>query len=271
MDKQREMQLILDSIADCRTAVVTGPAAARLMGVKTLNWVTRTDVVLLNGAKPRLKFRKGGKLIYRSGILKPEEVGQIDGIAVVKPARMLLDVLRYYGRLECLVAIESMRNQWPEKYTRESLLDSCSILPRAKGVRELRELILYSVNTSQSPLETVARDRLLKLPEVVSLAPQAEIHYWGDYREPCRSKVDFLVNGFLVAEVDGREKYSGKYGTPQSVIRAEKTRENGIQAEGFPIVRGDWDTVFDGIFERRVADILKAEKNKKYARFRRSS
>lgn len=55
------------------------------------------------------------------------------------------------------------------------------------------------------------------------------------------------------------------------MIRAEKTRENGIQAEGFPIVRGDWDTVFDGIFEQRVADILKAEKNKKYARFRRSS
>ena len=269
MDKQAELELILESIRHCRSAVVTGPAAARLMGVNTLTWVRKTDVLLRNGAKPRAKMK--GQLVYRSAILKPHEIREINGVAVVRPVRMLLDTLRYHGRLECLVALESLRNKWPDRFTQALLLESCETLPRAKGANDLRELIKYSADTSESPLETVARDRLLQLPEVVTLEPQAEIAYRGDYGELCLSRVDFLINGFLVAEVDGAAKYSGIYGDPRKVITREKTRENGIQAEGFPIVRGDWTSVMEGIFANRVAQIVRAEENRKYSMYRRGA
>ncbi|MBG6122833.1 hypothetical protein [Corynebacterium aquatimens] len=176
----------------------------------------------------------------------------------MRPIRMLFDIFRYYGRLECLVAIESLRNQLPRTFTIPYLLESSEHLSGSRGIREFRELIAFSVDTSQSPLETVARDILLRIPEVTSLRAQVRISYLGEYGEPRTAFVDFLINEFVAVELDGRVKYNGTYGDPLTIMIDERFREKKIQQQGKLVLRFGWREVMNGEFEAEIRAFLRA-------------
>jgi very-short-patch-repair endonuclease len=53
------------------------------------------------------------------------------------------------------------------------------------------------------------------------------------------ARVDFLFDGCVIGEADGRGKYTG----PQD-LWAEKRREDALRALGFEVVRWGWDDMW---------------------------
>jgi hypothetical protein len=56
--------------------------------------------------------------------------------------------------------------------------------------------------------------------------------------------VDFLVEGTLVVEFDGRSKYRID-GDPESAHWAEKLRHDRIVEYGYPVLRAIWPDLWD--------------------------
>ncbi|MBA4506239.1 hypothetical protein, partial [Corynebacterium sanguinis] len=147
----------------CRTASSAARPQRASRGLATFNWVTTVDVVLPNTTNA--KSRGGKNYRFRSGRLAPEHVEIVDNVSVTSRIACLFDICRYHGRLACLVALESARNTWPE-LTVVTLLEMSRGLPRAKGLRLFRQVIEASVGTSESALETVVRDLVVRIPGV---------------------------------------------------------------------------------------------------------
>lgn len=250
MNSGEEMALIKSVAARCRTSVVTGPAALRLHGIKTYRWVTDVDLGLRGTARAFDTTAPLRNRTYRSGMLRPEDITTIDGIAVVRGIRALFDTYRYYTRTDALVAIESARHL--HKLSTRDILIRTKQLPRAKGLRGFRELIRYSAGTSQSPLETLGRDGILRaiadarLTGVVSLEFQSERTITTPWGEPRRALIDATINAFLGIEFDGRIKMSGAFGDPGAVAEEERFREKQLQNQGMVISRFGWADVESG-------------------------
>ena len=253
--RQAELDLIQRVAAQCKTAVITGPAAARWLDLSTLNWVTSVDLALPGGS------RSWGKTypdrIYRSGRLLDYEHLVHDGIRTATAIRAMFDTFRYYGRMEALVQIESARFKH-EHLTTEYLLAKAATLPHAPGIRPFRALIEHSTDTSASPLETRLRDTLLKavasglLKGVETLEFQVGFRIVDADGWPTVAWADALINGFLVLEADGREKNSGAMGDAADALRRERHRETQLQNRGAVVRRvgwdaGSWGTVIAGV------------------------
>jgi hypothetical protein len=101
---------------------------------------------------------------------------------------------------------------------------------------------------AESPLETLSRWRLQALG--LDLDSQVEI-YAPDGRFVAR--VDFLLDGCVVGEADGRGKYAGP-----ADLWAEKRREDDIRQLGFGFTRWGWDDVWLAAHE--VAERMRAER-----------
>lgn len=224
--RQAELDLIQRVTAQCKTAVITGPAAARWLDLSTLNWVTSVDLALPGGS------RSWGKTypdrIYRSGRLLDHEHLVHNGIRTATAIRAMFDTFRYYGRMEALVQIESARFKH-EHLTTEYLLAKAATLPHAPGIRPFRALIEHSTATSASPLETRLRDTLLQavasglLKGVETLEFQVGFQIVDADGWPTVAWADALINGFLVLEADGREKNSGAMGMRQMLYDVNVT------------------------------------------------
>ena len=108
--KQKGLSLgeIRDIAAAFPRAAVTGPAAARLMGLPTLQWVEAVDLRYLSGAKPG-KQPKDPRVVYRGGSMRQDLVQERNGVLTAHPIQVLFDIYRYYGRLDALVPIEHLR------------------------------------------------------------------------------------------------------------------------------------------------------------------
>lgn len=239
-------------------AAATGPAAALALGLPTLGWVEAVDLRYLSGAKPG-KQPKDPRVIYRSGRLNPDLVQERNGIATVHPIQVLFDIYRYYGRLEALVPLEHLR--FHQRISQETLLDAIkSKLPRANGIRGFEGLVRWSAGTSQSPLETIGRDAVLRanIPELEKIEFQVAFEYAGPFGEYCRAVVDMLINGWLVVELDGRLKYEGTYGAPTDVMLAELERQKQLQSLGLTVIRAGWRDVMRGKLIGDIRRLLRA-------------
>lgn len=59
-----------------------------------------------------------------------------------------------------------------------------------------------------------------------------------------RYRPDFIWEHLrLILEVDGEVKYSGKYGKPEDVIRAEHRRQRELERDGWKIIRVRWGEI----------------------------
>ena len=91
--KQKGLSLgeIRDIAAAFPRAAVTGPAAARLMGLPTLEWVEAVDLRYLSGAKPG-KQPKDPRVVYRSGSMRQDLVEEHNGVLTVHPIQVVARV-----------------------------------------------------------------------------------------------------------------------------------------------------------------------------------
>lgn len=251
-----ELRLIRDVAESRPNAIVTGPAALKLIGHPTLDVVEVVDLRYRNAVNASGRS-KDSRLRFRGGKFSAEHIQEHDGIAHVHPIQALFDTYRHYGRLAALVPMESIRFNY--QITEAELLTSAKLLPRSNGIKGFEELIRYSTNTSQSPLETLGRDAILQaeIPEIRTIEYQAEIRYTGYYGEFREAQVDVLINGWLVVEFDGRVKYSGKYGEPRDVTVAQLDRQNAVQALGYFFLRAGWGDVKSGKIVRDIERTLR--------------
>ena len=242
--REAELELIQDVAAKSRSAVITGPAAARWLGLSTYNWVTTVDLALPGETRP---WKRGdAHRIYRSGILTDQEYLVHKGVRTATAIRAMFDSFRYHGRTEALVQIESAR--WKHRHlTTEYLLDKTGALPKARGIAGFRKLIEYATDTSASVLETIVRDAILRaiadgtLTGVVTLEFQVGLRIRERDGRPMMAWADILINGFLVVEADGLEKTSGVMGDAASMLRDERERETQLQNQGAVVRRVRWD------------------------------
>ncbi|SEB50763.1 hypothetical protein SAMN04488531_0840 [Corynebacterium coyleae] len=242
--REAELELIQDVAAKSRSAVITGPAAARWLGLSTYNWVTKVDLALPGETRP---WKRGdAHRIYRSGILTDQEYLVHKGVRTATAIRAMFDSFRYHGRTEALVQIESAR--WKHRHlTTEYLLDKTGALPKARGIAGFRKLIEYATDTSASVLETIVRDAILRaiadgtLSGVVTLEFQVGLRIRERDGRPMMAWADILINGFLVVEADGLEKTSGVMGDAASMLRDERERETQLQNQGAVVRRVRWD------------------------------
>lgn len=238
-----ELELIQDVASKCKTAVITGPAAARWLGLSTYTWVTKVDLALPGNS--RTWGNKDPKRAYHGGLLRDAEHIVHNGIRTTTGIRAMFDSFRYHGRMEALVQIESARFKHSH-LTTDYLLEQASALTQARGIKAFRALIEYSADTSASPLETIVRDTILRaiadgrLHGVHTLEFQVGFRIRERDGRPTVAWADILINGFIIVEADGVEKTSGVMGDAASMLRDERERETQLQNQGAVVRRVGW-------------------------------
>lgn len=215
-------------------AVVAGQSAARLWGYQTLT-VEKTVLCLL----PERLRSKSSKhwpsgMRYKDRYLSSRDIREVHGIRVTGAFRTFLDIALDDGVVAAVVTIDSARRQNPS-LTREKLIHSAESFPRHRGVKAYRQAIEMSIPNSDSAQETRARLilREAKLPEIQSVKVQARF----DQSHNKYFLVDFLINEWIIVEIDGRSKYD----SPElnEVLMAERDREKFFLNQGYAVLRID--------------------------------
>lgn len=156
------------------------------------------------------------------------------GLRVTRINRTLRDICVFEGLTAGVVALDSARHNWPDvpiEQWRDGMLEG----PRFKGSAVVREALELSIPNSGSASETRARLLLLGLTGIASMVAQAP---FIDEETGETYYVDFLINGWLILEVDGDVKYDGvTYGKTDEVIRKERRREKSLQNMGKVVMR----------------------------------
>lgn len=97
MPESGERALVTRVAAVCRTAVVTGPAAALVHGLPTLDRVRSVDLVLPGSTRAPSARTWPEHVTYRNGLLRPDDITTVDGIRVTSTLRCAFDTSRYYS------------------------------------------------------------------------------------------------------------------------------------------------------------------------------
>ena len=153
-------QLRLRAIAAARsayTAVLISKSAARVHGL----WVIATaeekiEMALPTNTLPH-KDRRHPERIYRKASL-PEPV-LVDGTRCVSKARAVIDVARYHGFTDGLIAADSALRSG---LSREDLKEEFARMGRVRNSRIVRAVIHHASPLSRSPYESFARALLIE-------------------------------------------------------------------------------------------------------------
>lgn len=206
----------------CRGSVISGRAAARLLGM----WVIATSpetievAQLTGGASPSLL--RSEQFHCHRWRLKPRDILTLDGCQVTTRTRTFVDIARTHGFLEGLLAADWILAQGlPLSLLRREV----QRLGRLKGIATVRKCLEHAVPNSDSAYESYARGLLID----AHLGPITVQHRIGRYR------VDLLIDGWLIIEIDGDVKYEGP--DAEAVRQAEFQRQKWIGNQGYVFLR----------------------------------
>ena len=159
---------------------------------------------------------------FRFSRIPAEHVAEVEGICVTVLVRTFADIARYHGFLEGLIAIDWLRFRGVELTT---ILETLRTMGRFKGIAIVRRCVQHSVDSSDSPFESLARGLLIEA-HVTGIHAQVRI---DGYR------VDLLIDGWLVVEIDGEIKYAGP--DAERVQQREFNRQKAIGNLGYVFLR----------------------------------
>ncbi|MDD7582881.1 endonuclease domain-containing protein [Corynebacterium sp. 32222D000AT] len=217
-------------------AVLTSRSAARIHRLWVLSARGGEDIELaLAGgtAPPNAQVPPGWR--YHKMKLPPGDIVSVAvaesdaSVRATSPARTVVDLARLHGFVRGLVAADSYLARG---FERAELMAVAGRLKGTRGIGQARQVIGAAIGNSESPYESLARGLLIHsgLAKRHRVEAQAQI---GAFR------VDLLIDGWLVLEVDGAAKYDGQtYGRAvEDVIRSERDREAYLQNQGFVVRR----------------------------------
>ena len=202
-------------------AILLGKAAARIHGIPVLRTPGEYFATVPSNSVPQKSKRQYFR--YKQTNLHGQ-VTEVHGVRLTTPARTAIDIARFDGFSEGLVAADHVRSQ---RVSQASLNWALGKMGRVKGVGHARRAVEHSVNDAESPWESYARALILEaaLPGIRSLCTQ---YFVDNYR------ADLAINGWLLIEIDGNVKYKHEL---EEVIRAEHRRQKALLNRGFVVLR----------------------------------
>ncbi|WJY66848.1 hypothetical protein CAQUA_10810 [Corynebacterium aquatimens] len=201
-----------------KKSIVMGKSAARLLGMPL---ILRSEemVEFVTRATGHPQPPRG--CVYRRASIEDHEITTVHGIAVTTPARTAIDIARYHGFADGLVAMDAFLREFG---TREELEATLASMPRFKNKRLARSCIAFADADAQSAVESFARAALIEAGITgVSLQFPVEIYF-----------VDLCIDGWLLIEIDGAVKYEED--TREALLR-ERQREKRILNLGYRMLR----------------------------------
>jgi hypothetical protein len=219
-----------------RPAVVSHVSACVLLNLPTWGYdlshvhVTRGDL-----HSPRIE----GGVHHHAGSLAPEEIIEIDGIAVTPPDRTTVDVACMGGfERGVVVADAALRQLGGDK---DVLLRRLDRMRSWRGAREAGRIVEFADGLSESVGES--RNRVVferaGLPR-----PQLQVVIIDRVTGLIVARVDFLFEEeWTIGEFDGRVKYLGvpiDGLTAEEVVWREKRREDALRELGYEMARSVW-------------------------------
>ncbi|WP_257183157.1 endonuclease domain-containing protein [Corynebacterium cystitidis] len=204
-------------------AVLVGRSAARTQGMWVVNFTPETvEIANPHGYQPPRRDRVDG-ITYRSMILLPEDYHRIGTCRATTPARTAIDIARFHGATEGAIACDwALAHGW----SKADLEDQLRGLGRVRGSGSIRRAIELAERGVESPFETYIRIVLID-EGFTDIVVQAVV---GPYR------VDVVVNGVLIIEIDGDVKYSSDAEVAE-VLRRESKREKYLRNRGYWVLR----------------------------------
>lgn len=227
-------------LASRRRGVVAGVAAAALLGAP---WVDPTQPIELVGAK--IRHQPG--LVPRMEDIAEDEVTRRSGLPVTTRVRTAFDLGRHLERGEALERLDAL--MWNQVFDVDEVLALAWRYPRARGVRQLRELLPLIDGGAASPRESRMR---LSLHDAGLPRPETQIPVVDGTRP-----VAFLDMGwreYMVAvEYDGDHHRQDRRQYVKDISRLRLLEEHGwlvirVIAEEHP---HDWLTRVHHALARR--------------------
>ena len=213
-----------------RRAVIAGAAAAALHGAQWVNDVEPIELIWDNGRPPP-------GLVVRNETLADDEVTRIAGLPVTTVARTAFDLGRHLARDKAIARLDALSRAI--RFSDDDVLLLAKRHPRARGIRQLRDVLALVDRGAASPKETWLR---LLLVDAGFPVPTTQIpvqNSWG-----LIAMLDMGWEEFMVAaEYDG-----DVHRTDRSRYVWDRKRSRLVAAQG-------WHTV-GVINEDRPADIV---------------
>lgn len=216
-------------------SVLVSRSAARLLNMWTIpDGKEVIELAQPHGTPPSTKDWPDG-LLYRHMripesdvyfIHRTDRIGADRKIQVTSPARTAIDIARFHGVRQGVVAmdwllrfgtLQEKRRQW------ETIQAKIARLKGKRGIANARQALELASPWSESPYETLLRVILHEN------GIEVEMQLWigPNYR------VD-LIWGTLVIEIDGLDKFENK---PHDAVLSQLRRETWIREQGYEVIR----------------------------------
>lgn len=220
-----------------RTGVLVGRSAARVLGIPVVALTPEDpEVVLPSGGTPSTSGRMPG-VRYRKAAYAEDEVRQLHGVRVTSPIRTVIDIARYHGFVEGLIALDWLLAK--RFCTKEAVKRHLIGMGRVVGKKTVLRVIEHASPSSESPLESWFRAELI----------QRGVRGWVFQARVGRFRADFLFDDHVILEIDGRSKYAD---APREILMRERDRERELMNQGYVIRRVYFEDLLhdmDGVME----------------------
>lgn len=211
-----------------RGATLVGRSAARKLGMWVVSTTPETIEVALASRGRSANRVRSGNFTYRCSKLTPSDFLVYEGHRVTTPIRTFIDIARYHGFIEGLVAADYLLRRGKE---RADIARAIEGMGRCKGIATVRRCFEHAIPLSDSAYESFARGLLIE-DGFTSVQAQFQVDGYS---------VDLCIDGWLVIEIDGDLKYKGPDGDDARL--KEIKRQKRIEAQGFRFLRFDPDFV----------------------------
>ncbi|MEJ5928588.1 hypothetical protein WG915_08145 [Corynebacterium sp. H128] len=221
--------------------MVVGRAAAVLWGFGVLEASFPIELAYPGSGRPPPRRKWAPGIRYRTMYLPRAEILEGKGVAYTSAARTVVDTCRWGSFADGIVVAESYLRAG---YRKSELWRVLRGIGRGHGVAKARRVLSHATEKSESVAESLAKSQIIEAGvDTRSVVQNAEMVVGRRGR-----RADFIIDGWLVIEVDGEIKYDGTYGDPAFVIKLERERERDFLNAGYTLYRVKWRDLRDGSF-----------------------
>lgn len=196
--------------------------AARIHGMWVISLSEEIQEVTTPSRRGPAKHLVEPDVCYRTSALTDAEVTTAYGIRLSTPIRTAIDIARYHGFQEGLIAMDWLLSI--AHVNRRDILLAIERMGRVRNCGVARDAARAAAYNADSPMESLARAEFL-LRGVTGWQFQAPVQ---------RYRVDFLFDDSVILELDGDIKHASD---PRRSLLQERKRERELTNQGYTVLR----------------------------------